>query len=508
MIRSGCDLVLRAAVLSCLLCGFASSQDTLQGPSQDGTETDLTKIAGRALVNSPAYGCLTELSDDIGARVTGSPAAEKAIEWAVAKMQAAELVNVRAEEWELWRGWSRGVASAEMIAPVRRSLYVDSMGWTGSTVVGGVDAEVVPVDLFKMDEEMKDVGRLRGKVVLVRAEGTPPKGIGVLMGQYGAFLRSLEGAGVVAVIGGDAGFKAQGMHLTHTGSLVVERESPLPVLSIAAEDQDQMERFLDSGKSVRIHVNVQNTFTNGPVPSANVVGEIVGREHPEQIVVLGAHLDSWDLGEGTTDNGTNVCSVLAAAEATVKSGVRPRRTIRFVLFTGEEQGELGSKAYVTRHSAEIKDHVAAVVSDSGQGPISEAHLGRTDVVAPFEPFANALKYLRPIKVNDRAEFGTDTGQFVAVGVPGINLEQDSPDYRYTHHSAADTLEAAKPETLALNAAMMAMTSYWLADRPERFAEPWPQEKTAKMLREQGLYDRLKATGMWTFGDAGGESKAP
>jgi len=227
------------------------------------------------------------------------------------------------------------------------------------------------------------------------------------------------------------------------------------------------------------------TLTNGPVPSANVVGEITGTQHPEQIVVLGAHLDSWDLSEGATDNGTNVCSVLAAAGALAKSGIRPRRTIRFVLFNGEEQGELGSKAYVTQHRGEMKDHIAAIVADSGQGPISEAHLGRSDVVAAFDPFGQALKYLRKIKVNDRAEFGTDTGPFILAGLPGINLEQHSPDYKYTHHSAADALEAAQPEALALNPTIMAMTCYRLADRPERFAAPLSPEKTAKMLREAG-----------------------
>ena len=298
------------------------------------------------------------------------------------------------------------------------------------------------------------------------------------------------------------------MHLTHTGSLVVLTESPFPVLSIAAEDQGQMERFLDAGKSVRLHVNVQNTFTKGPVPSANIVGEIVGREHPEQIVVLGAHLDSWDLSEGVTDNGTNVCSVLGAAEALVESGVRPRRTIRFVLFTGEEQGELGSKAYVAQHRNELKDHVASIVTDSGQGSISEAHLGRSDSATNFDPFLKTLQSLHSIKASDRAEFGTDSGPFILAGIPGITLEQDSPDYKYTHHSAADALEAANLESLALNATIMATTAYWLADRPERFASPWPPEKTARMLREQNSYDKLKAFDMWPFGDLGTEPELP
>jgi hypothetical protein len=129
-------------------------------------------------------------------------------------------------------------------------------------------------------------------------------------------------------------------------------------------------------------------------------------------------------------------------------------------------------------------------------------LGRTDVVTSFKPFAKSLGNLVSLKVNDRAEFGTDTGPFVLAGLPGINLEQDSPDYRYTIHSAADALEAAKPEVLERNATIMAATAYWLANRSERFASPWPTAKTAAMLREQDQYERLKALDMWPFGDLG------
>ena len=158
------------------------------------------------------------------------------------------------------------------------------------------------------------------------------------------------------------------------------------------------------------------------------------------------------LSEGTTDNGTGTTSVLAAAEAIVKGGVTPRRTIRFVLFTGEEQGLLGSLAYVKQHESEMKNHIGDVVLDIGQGPVKEFQLGgRNDLVAAFEPFARSLGNIREIKVNDKTEFGTDTGPFTLVGLPGINLDQDSPDYKFTHHSAADALEAVKPDVLAQNA---------------------------------------------------------
>jgi Zn-dependent M28 family amino/carboxypeptidase len=293
------------------------------------------------------------------------------------------------------------------------------------------------------------------------------------------------------------------MHLTHTGILGFGEDFAIPVVDMAMEDQSQLERFLEAGKTVRLRVNVQNTLTGGPVESANVVGDVVGREHPEQIVVVGAHLDSWDLSEGTTDNGTGTISVLAAADAIVKSGQRPRRTIRFVLFTGEEQGLLGSLAYVKQHAAEMKNHLGDIVLDTGQGPIKEFQLGgRNDLTAVFEPFAKSLNNIREIKVTDKVEFGTDTGPFILAGLPGINLDQESPDYKFTHHSAADSLEEVKPEVLTQNATIMALTAYWLADRPERFATPWPADRSAKMLREKGQYDMLKAFNLWPFGDLG------
>jgi Zn-dependent M28 family amino/carboxypeptidase len=176
-----------------------------------------------------------------------------------------------------------------------------------------------------------------------------------------------------------------------------------------------------------------------------------------------------------------------------------------VLFTGEEQGLLGSLAYVKQHAAEMKNHLGDIVLDTGQGPIKEFQLGgRNDLIALFEPFAKSLNNIREIKVTDKVEFGTDTGPFILAGLPGINLDQDSPEYKFTHHSAADALEEVKADVLTQNATIMALTAYWLADRPERFATPWPADRSAKMLREKGQYDMLKAFNLWPFGDPGTE----
>jgi len=484
-----------------------SANDSVKpkGPEDDGTKPALTSIAGEGFYDSRAFTYLTELSDDVGGRVTGSPAGQKGIDWGLAKMRTIGLANVHAEEWSMWKGWTRGTASAEMLAPLHRTLTVDAMGWTGSTPAGGIEAEVVAANLFDMDDEIANISRFHGKIVMMKTEGVPKKNFWMLFAQYGDFLKDLHDAGAVAVIGGQGGFKAEGMHLTHTGILGFAQDFAIPVVDMAMEDDSQLERLLASGKTVRVRINVQNTFTGGPVESANVVGEVAGREHPEEIVVVGAHLDSWDLSEGATDNGTGATSVLAAADAIQRSGQRPRRTIRFVLFTGEEQGLLGSLAYVQQHAAEMKNHLGCVVLDDGQGPIKEFQLGgRNDLIDSMKVFAQSLDNIREISVSDKREFGTDTGPFILAGLPGINLDQDSPDYKYTHHSAADSLEQVKPDVLTQDATIMALTAFWLADRPERFATPWPAGRTAKMLREKGDYDMLKAFNLWSFGDLGVE----
>ncbi len=485
----------------------ADNRPAPKGPDEDGTKPALVKIAGEAMIDSHAFQYLTELSDDIGSRVTGSPAERKAEQWGVAKMKAIGLENVHTEKYQLWRGWTRGMAQGELLEPIRRPLHVDAMGWTGSTPAGGAEGQVVTANLFDIEEEVKHASRLSGKIVLVIMQGAPKKNEESLFAIFGDFLKAAGKAGAVAVIGGQAGSKAPGMNLTHTGILGFDADFSIPVLSMTAEDQGQLERYVESGKKVLVRFNVQNTFSNGPAESANVVGEIRGRESPEQVLVVGAHLDSWDLSEGTTDNGTGSASVLGSADAIVRSGMRPRRTIRFVLFTGEEEGLDGSFAYMKQHQSEIANHLGNLVLDEGQGPVKEFMLGgRDDLLASFRPFAQSLASIGKIPVNDKVESGTDTLPFSMAGLPGINMNQDSPDYKYTHHSSADALEAVKPEVLAQNAMLMALTAYWIADRPERFASPWPAEKTAKMLRAQHQYEMLNAFHIWPFGDLGAEGK--
>ena len=508
-------LALLAFAAALLLFGAwpARTAPGVQSPgNSSGTDAEMDKklasIAGEAMMDANPYQYLEELSDDIGGRVTGSAQAAAAIVWGTEKMKTIGLDNVHTEIFEMSRGWTRISANAEVVSPIHHRLTLSALGWVGSTPQGGAEGDIVTVNMYQLADEMSNnSAKWAGKILLVvrKGDAPPPQERRALFAKFGPFLKAAYDAHAIAVIGGQGGSKSQGMNITHTGVLGFDTSYDIPVVSLTDEDQEQIERLIDRGKTVRIKINVQNRFTDGPVQSANVVGEIRGTQNPEQIVVVGGHLDSWDLAEGSTDNGIGTTTTLGAAEAIVKSGAKPRRTLRFVLFTGEEQGLLGSLAYTKLHKDEMANHVAAVILDNGQGPVNEFNLGgRADLISAAKDFAKKLASFGEIAVNDDVEFGTDTGPFCLAGLPGINLGQDSPDYKYTHHSEVDTYDKVKPDVLARDTTVMALTAFWIADREERLASPWPPEKTAHMLIEKHQDSMLKAFGLWPFGNLGSD----
>jgi Zn-dependent M28 family amino/carboxypeptidase len=504
-------ILLRGFILFSLLTLGAAAvivgSDKPASPAEDGTMDALKSIAGQAMMDPYAYSALEELSDQIGGRVSGTPEAAHAENWAVERMKALGLENVHKETVMLTRGWARGSAEAEIISPVRRRLRVSSLGWVGSTATGGVEGELVSVNRFQFDEEIKEnAAKWAGKILFITEKGDPPDEKHPQHGIFGKFLEKAHAAHALAVIGTGGGPSA-GMQLTHPYSPGWNQYFELPAVSITAEDQWLLERFLAKKDPVRVRIGVQNHVTPGPAESANVVGEIRGREHPEQIIVVGGHLDSWDLADGTTDDGMGVATTLGSARAITQARLQPRRTLRFVLFTGEEQGLVGSLAYVQTHKDEMVNHVAAIILDIGQGPVTGLNLGgRKDLIPAVQRFADAIKGFAALKVTDDVLFGTDSGPFTLAGLPGIYMSQDSPDYAYTHHTEADTFDKVKQDILARDTAVVALTAYWIADRPERLAIPWPAEKTAKMLVEKKLDLLLKAHDRWPFGEVGSEAK--
>src|SRR5579862_2050425 len=234
-----------AAGLSLLVAGLSggaarswANDNAAKGPAADGTLPSLVKIAGEGEMNSHAMDFLTQLSDDIGARVTGSAADHKAEDWGVAKMNEIGLANVHKEKYTIWKGWTRGTADGELLTPVRHKLHIDSMGWTGSTPAGGVEGDVVSVNLFDIDNEIKNISRLKGKIALVTMKGKPDRDFILLFARFGDFLKAAGSAGAIAVIGGQGGAKSSGMNLTHTGILGFDVDFAIPVVSMTAEDQE------------------------------------------------------------------------------------------------------------------------------------------------------------------------------------------------------------------------------------------------------------------------------
>jgi carboxypeptidase Q len=466
------------------------------GPPGDPSSAALNAIFSQATLNSHAYQNLEELCKTIGGRITGSPQDEQARRWAMEKMQAMGLKNVRAEPWQLPRGWARVYATAELTEPVHQKLTVSSMGWAGSTP-GAIEAPVFPVNGNQLEDEQNQSGLWAGKILLIVSKGTPRDSIEIFS-QIGPFLKAAQAAHAVAAIGGSRTRDAGGMKLTHVDPIDFSGGSyDLPMLNMAAEHREVLERLLDQGKSVRMRIDVRNRVTPGPVASANVVGEIPGALWPDQVVVAGAHLDSWDLGQGAVDDGFGAAATLAAAEAIARAGHKPRRTIRFVLFTGEEQGIMGSRAYVRQHESELANHVAAVVMDQGAGPFMGLQLnGRDDLRTVMERLVPLLPTSGRVRITDSLYLFSDAFAFTLAGVPGIDMGQDSPDYGSIHHSAADTLDEVKPENLMRNAAAMAMVAFWVADLPERCGAVWPQQETGEMLKKRRVENYLERMRLW------------
>jgi Iap family predicted aminopeptidase len=290
------------------------------------------------------------------------------------------------------------------------------------------------------------------------------------------FLRT-EGA---AAIFRDAG-KPHGLLTTtgnwRSGSDRVSAQEPLPTLYMAHEHYALLHRLASrpAPARTRVELEVSNKFIPGPLPVYNTIGEIRGREKPDEFVIVGAHLDSWDLAQGTTDNGTGSSVVLEAARVLAKCGVQPYRTIRFCLFSGEEQGLHGSRAYVSQHKEELPRISMALAHDTGTRKVTGLGLQGRAVLKPLlEPELVSLKELGAQEITLASMGGTDHVSFERAGVPGFALRQDMTEYRFTHHSQSDTFDKAKEPDLIQGAQVMALIAMRVANLPALL----PREKTA------------------------------
>jgi carboxypeptidase Q len=443
-------------------------------PIADRYRDVAAQILAAAKSDSRAYEKLTWLCDRIGHRLSGSPGLEKAIAWTKETFEKDGL-DARLEDVTV-PAWIRGRESATLVEPRERRLHMLGLGNSVGTPAGGVTAEVVCCRSF---DDLDALGAAaKGRIVLFTTRMPPydpDKGAG-----YGdAVVYRVMGpsrAGAAGAVGClIRSVTARSLQTPHTGMLRYEPAMPkIPAAALSVEDAEFLERLCVAGVAPKVRLEMEARF--GPdARSANVIGELRGSEKPDEVVVVGGHLDSWDVGQGAQDDGGPCMAVMEAMRVLKALGLRPRRTIRAVLFVNEENGLAGGRAYAERHRDELKDHVAAVETDSGAfRPLGFETPKATDDRARRinARLADVLTLLAPIGASRRRDGGggADIGPMAPAGVPQIGLDVDGHTYFDYHHTEADTLDKVSKDDLDLCVAALATAVYVLADMPERLGD--------------------------------------
>jgi carboxypeptidase Q len=414
-----------------------------------------------ALSSSHAFAIVRSICDDVGPRLAGSPSDAVAVAWAQRTMRELGLANVHAEKVHVTH-WARGEARAEIVAPVAQPLVVAALGGSVGTPPRGVEGEVVEAASVD-DLQRLDPASVRGKIVFLDPVMRRTRdGSG-----YGEAVRSrAAGAGAAAKLGAVAMIlRSVGTdhdRVAHTGAKRKD-DHEIPAAALAVPDAEMLHRILADRKTVRVRLTL-GSRTLPDAESANVVGEVPGREHPEQIVLVGAHLDSWDLGTGAVDDGAGVAIALETARLVAARPQHPRRTVRVALFANEEHGLEGAKEYARAHAAEIASHVVATEADFGADSVYAVRW-RGDPAARerFDELANLLAPLGVARQDGRGECGADVSPLLALGVPVLDLRQDGTRYFDVHHTANDTLDKIDPGVLAQAAAAFATAAWGAAE---------------------------------------------
>src|SRR3984957_2163900 len=407
-----------------------------QGGGACSIEKSCAEIAPQmeqtAMGASPLEENLRYLSDSIGGRVTGTAAADRAAGWAVQALRLAGVDEVHTEKYTMPVGWGEGNTRVERLAPEAFPERLVSIGWSPATPEGGITANVVDVGFGDEAGFAKAGAAANGAIVLVHSKFlitwddlTSEYDIGP------AIINRAMKAGAQAILWMSS--RPNLLLYRHTVSVDGQLEK-MPQAVVAREDAERMARFLAAGQPVRAHFEMPNRVS-GPVTAENVVAEIRGREKPDEFVVLGAHLDSWDLGTGALDNGCNSALVIDAARTIHASGTIPRRSIRFILFTGEEEGLLGSAAYAHDHRAELDRMIAAVVFDSGIGKVTGYSVGgRKDVVPALRESLEPVARLGVKDFTLDVSMDTDNFDFLIEGVPTLVANQEPANYMLNYHA--------------------------------------------------------------------------
>jgi carboxypeptidase Q len=411
--------------------------------------------------DSAAYDRVGRLVDGFGHRLAGSPSLEAAIDWILAEMKKDGLQNVRGEPVKVAH-WVRGEESVALVRPRRDTLSMLGLGGSVATPKAGITAPVLVVSSFEELERRK--ADARGKIVLFDAPFT----------EYGETRRyRTDGPSAAARAGAVAclirSVASSSIRSPHTGRTSYDSTAPrIPAAALSVEDAMMLHRMQDRGEQVVVTLKM-GARQLPPAESRNVVAEIVGRERPDEVVVLGGHIDSWDVGQGAMDDAGGSVAAWEAVRLMHRLGLRPRRTVRVVLWTNEENGVDGGKAYRDRHASELGRHVMAMESDGGAfQPRGFAFAGTDSAAALVRQAASLLESIGATaveKVEQSPE--ADIGPLVEKGVPGLGLEVDGTRYFWYHHAEGDTLDKLDPAEVARCVAAMAVMAYVVADMQER-----------------------------------------
>jgi len=463
-------------------------------------EKDVSAIVGRALVNPVLAEDLRRLTDEVGGRISGTPAMARAVDWATAAFRSAG-VETHTEHYRMPLTWSEGATRLEILGGSAFPVSLVAEGWSAPTPAGGIEADVVHIGDGTEGDFSRAAGRTRGAILLVDAPVIQTWDD--LDNEYSRALpikqRAVE-AGARAVLWTSA--RDHRLLYRHTDTVVGEL-SPLPMATVAREDAMRFARLIDSRSApLRVRLSMPNVI-GGPFEERNVIGEIRGKENSNEFVVLGAHLDSWDLGTGALDNGCNAALVIAVARAIQSSGFRPRHTIRFVLFSGEEVGFQGSRAYVLQHRSEL-DHLRAMIAvDDGGGRITGFSLsGRQDAKQSLNDLLKPLPTLDVGRLSLSGSLGTDNVDFMLEGVPTLIADQEPATYMQNYHAASDTYDKVDLHQLAENTATTAAVVYEIADRAQPLGARLSRAQISPLLESTGLDKEMKAVGLWAAWESG------
>jgi carboxypeptidase Q len=475
----------RADLMGVLLAALFAGQ-----PAAAAAADARVQLLKRAAGDTPLAKELEELCDTIGGRPTGSPACTRAIAWAEERFRALGL-HVMRESFELPVLWLPGTVDVLVTAPERFVVRGAAAPASASTVAP-LEAPLVDVGEGSAADFARLGKRAAGAVLLVHQREM--KTFEQLFEEYlksGPLMANAHTAQAAGVLLEST--RLRGLLYRHPVEFGLL--APVPAAVISRESAERMGRLLQRG-AVQVHLAVQNQ-TGGIYSSENVVAEIPGREKPEEAVLLGAHLDSWDLGTGAEDNGVNAALVLDVARAFVELGLKPRRTVRFVLFTGEEQGQWGSAGYAERHKDELQNHVAVVVFDEGSGRTRGFAVSGRPELRPA--LARALSVVPGMgeKAHSLESFdGTDNFDFLLSGVPTFVADQDAAPYLPDYHAESDVFERVNLKEAKRNAGLAAVLVWALAEAPGRPGKQQTRAEVEALLEATKVEAQMKAFRHW------------